>query len=431
MANFGVLRSGSRSPQVELLQLGLNRAGYKAGDIDGIFGNNTLAALTKFQMDYGIDPNGVVGTRVWRTLMPYLTGYFMHTVRPGDTFGRLSSEYSTTIRSIETANPDADPMNLRIGYRLIIPFGFFVVPSEVSFTSTVLELCVRGLRARYPFLRSRPIGMSVMGKPLYCLTIGEGSNEVFYNATHHANEWITSTLIMTFLERYCIAYSAGGEIFKHDARTLYAASTLFAAPMVDPDGVDLVTGELTSGRYYSEALEISVDYPSIPFPSGWKSNIAGTDLNIQYPAGWDKARDIKFAQGWISPAPRDYVGLTPLSAPESRAVYNFTKTHDFSLTLSYHTQGGVIYWKYQDIAPEGAYKIAQAFAAVSGYAVSDVPYESGYAGYKDWFIDEYDRPGFTVEAGYGQSPLPISQFPEIYRNNEGILTLGLTAAAKG
>ena len=431
MANFGVLRPGARSPQVELLQLSLIRAGYEPGDIDGIFGNNTLNALMRFQTDYGLNPNAVAGTRVWRALMPYLMGYVMHTVRPGDTFYRLSSEYTTTIRSIETANPDVDPMNLRIGARLVIPLGFFVVPSEVSFTSTVMELCVRGLRARYPFLYAGSIGMSVMGKPLYSIIVGEGRNNVFYNASHHANEWITSTLIMTFLERYCIAFSAGGKIFGQDARTLFDTTTLYTAPMVDPDGVDVVTGELSSGRYYSEALDISADYPAVPFPSGWKANIAGVDLNLQYPAGWNNAREIKFAQGWTSPAPRDFVGIAPLSAPESRAVYRFTRSRDFSLTLSYHTQGGEIYWKYQDIAPDGAYEIAQEFARVSGYVVSDVPYESGFAGYKDWFIAEYDRPGFTIEAGYGESPLPVSQFPEIYRDNEGILTLGLTVTAEG
>ena len=32
-----------------------------------------------------------------------------------------------------------------------------------------------------------------------------------------------------------------------------------------------------------------------------------------------------------------------------------------------------------------------------------------------------DRPGFTIEAGEGENPLPIEQFPEIYRDNLGIL----------
>ena len=51
----------------------------------------------------------------------------------------------------------------------------------------------------------------------------------------------------------------------------------------------------------------------------------------------------------------------------------------------------------------------------------DTPPESAYAGYKDWFIKHFRRPGYTIEAGSGENPLPLSQFPEIYRDNLGIL----------
>ena len=75
-------------------------------------------------------------------------------------------------------------------------------------------------------------------------------------------------------------------------------------------------------------------------------------------------------------------------------------------------------------------EIARAFSAVSSYAVETTPYASGFAGYKDWFIQNYNRPGYTIEAGLGDNPLPISEFDRIYGENLGILTLGLTAAQK-
>ena len=65
-------------------------------------------------------------------------------------------------------------------------------------------------------------------------------------------------------------------------------------------------------------------------------------------------------------------------------------------------------------------------AAVSGYALADTPYASGFAGYKDWFLSAFRRPGYTVEVGLGENPLPISQFDTIYHAVEGLL---LTAAA--
>ena len=150
------------------------------------------------------------------------------------------------------------------------------------------------------------------------------------------------------------------------------------------------------------------------------------DLNLQFPAGWENAKQIKFAQGYTKPAPRDYVGVAPLIAPESRAMYDFTIDHNFELILAYHTQGEVIYWKYLNYEPENSKRIAEYFGRVSGYTVEQTPIASGYAGYKDWFIESYDRPGYTIEAGLGINPLPMSQFEKIYRDNIGILLGGMT-----
>ena len=58
--------------------------------------------------------------------------------------------------------------------------------------------------------------------------------------------------------------------------------------------------------------------------------------------------------------------------------------------------------------------------------MEDVPDASSFAGYKDWFIQTWRRPGFTIEAGIGKNPLPLFQFDEIYRNNLPILVQGLT-----
>lgn len=206
------------------------------------------------------------------------------------------------------------------------------------------------------------------------------------------------------------------------AAELYEEASIYFVPMVNPDGVNLVTGayENTSPEYI-KAVEISANYPNIAFPSGWKANIDGTDINLNYPAGWENAREIKFEQGYTSPAPRDYVGTAPLSAPESLAMTEFTEENNFLLTLSYHTQGNVIYWKYLDYNPVNALSIGETLANVSGYTLETTPYSSGFAGYKDWYIQEFNLPGYTIEAGMGTNPLPISDFNEIYRDNENLL----------
>ena len=54
--------------------------------------------------------------------------------------------------------------------------------------------------------------------------------------------------------------------------------------------------------------------------------------------------------------------------------------------------------------------------------------EDSYAGYKDWFIQEFDKPGYTFEAGIGVNPLPISQLGTIYLDNEKAMLLAALLA---
>lgn len=426
-----ILRQGSGGASVELLQLALTRAGYAPGGTDGDFAAETFRALRAFQRGAGLVADGVAGPETHRALMPYYTGYMTHRVAQGDNFYKLAMNYGVALRAVETANPGADPLNLRVGSAVTIPLGFDVVPTDISWSSALNSYCVRGLAARYPFISSGEAGRSVMGRPLHYMKAGTGENRVLYNSSHHANEWITTPVLMHFMEQLAGAYAFEKLIFGIPARDILRAASLWLVPMVNPDGVDLVTGDIQSGANYNAARAMAAAYPDIPFPSGWKANIRGVDTNLQYPAGWKSAKEIKFGQGYTRPGPRDFVGSAPLTAPESRAMAELTKSVDPALTLSYHSQGEVIYWEYLDAEPPQSREIAERFGQVSGYLVEETPYSSGFAGYKDWFIQDYDRPGYTVEVGNGDNPLPLSQFEKIYGDNIGILTLGMLLTASG
>lgn len=397
-----VLRFGSLGPDVSFLQLGLQRAGYLKPEPDGIFGPVTRTAVAAFQTANGLRADGIVGKATWEALDPWLAGAKTVTVRSGDTLYKLAMANGVSLRAVEAANPGVDPLNLQIGSQITVPLPFEIVPTNVPFTSEVLRYVMRGLRARYPFIAVDSIGDSVLGTPLYLLQIGTGENQVFYNGAHHANEWITSPLLMQFLERYAAAYTTGGSIGGYKAEELYRKSSLSLVPMVNPDGVDLVTGNIGPGDpSFFAALSMNGGFQG--FPGDWKANINGVDLNLQYPADWEKAKEQKFAQGYTRPGPRDYVGSGPLSEPESKAVYDFTQRSDFSLTMSYHTQGEVIYWNYLGKIPPKGEAIGKKLSQLSGYALEQTPQESAYAGYKDWFILKYDRPGYTIEAEIGRA----------------------------
>ena len=325
-------------------------------------------------------------------------GYIVYKIEQGDNIYKIIENYNISIERIISANPKINIYNIMPGMQIVIPVRS-IVNTKVEYTSNILEEDIRNLKLIYPFLEIGEIGRSVLNKSIPYIKIGNGNKKVFYSAAFHANEWITSPVLMKFLEEYAQAFVENKNIFGYNAQALYYATSLYIVPMVNPDGVDLVTGSIKNvENAYKNVVQIADNFPEIPFPGGWKANINGVDLNLQFPAGWKQAKKIKFSQGYTTPAPKNYVGTAPISEPESRAIYDFTL------------------------------KIGENFAKVSGYLLTEVPYNSSFAGYKDWFIQEYIRPGYTVEAGLGENPLPISQFNEIYNDNIGILVLGLVNA---
>ena len=302
-----------------------------------------------------------------------------------------------------------------------------IVLPNIPMTSARNDELILQLAQTYPFIRTQVLGTTAFGRPIRSLVIGSGPRKVLYTAAHHANEWITAYILLKFAEELAQAIQTGGRIYGINAQNIVNTATIYMIPLVNPDGVDLVTGAIAPGSLeYEIARRLGENYPDIPFPAGWKANLLGVDLNLQYPAGWLQAREIKFSQGYTKPGPRDYVGRAPLGQLESRALADYTESVDPALVLAYHTQGEVIYWKFRDIVVPGAQALAEDFARTSGYSLADTPYESAWAGYKDWFIQEFRRPGYTIEVGRGENPLPLQQFDEIYRKNLGILTAAAT-----
>lgn len=297
-----------------------------------------------------------------------------------------------------------------------------IVKTDVPMTYALCEQAILELVKKYPFLRTEVLAETAQGRKLHTLVIGNGPRNIIFSASWHANEWITTPVLLKFIEEFAEALKNGGTIFGVNAGDLAAKVTIYSVPMVNPDGVDLVTGAIGQDTVpYQDAADIAASFPAIPFPDGWKANLNGVDLNLQFPAGWLRAREIKFLQGFNRPAPRDYVGRAPLTQPEAKAMAGYTTYIDPDLVLALHTQGKEIYWSFMDYEVPGARELGERMAQVSGYRLTEPAPNSSFAGYKDWFIKEFRRPGFTIEAGSGVNPLPLEQFEEIYRDVGRIL----------
>lgn len=420
-----VLKLGSVGNDVAEAQSVLRRIGLDPGAADGEFGPKTQRAVQEFQKRFGLMPDGIIGPMTWRILGRYLLGYDIYSVQRGDTFYTIAKKFGADPALLQAANPGQTPENLMPGARLNVPYSFDTVATDIPYTYDVLARNIQGLKARYPFLRVGTIGASVLGRTLYTLRMGNGERQVFYNAAHHALEWITSPVLMKFAEEYLKAYALRRQLAGYDVRALWDECTIWLAPMVNPDGIDLVINGLSPRNPYHDRL-IRWNGGSSDFSTDWEANVRGVDLNHNYNAAWRESKQAEAELGITGPGPTRYSGPYPASEPETRAVVSFTRNHDLRLVMAYHAQGRVIYWNFQNLAPAEAKTIGQSLSRISGYMLDQASGVASYAGYKDWFIQDFRRPGYTIEVGEGKNPLPISQFPQIYGENQGMLLYAAT-----
>ncbi|MCB2354756.1 M14 family metallopeptidase [Clostridium estertheticum] len=419
------LKIGSKGTVVSEIQALLNKLGYVVGKVDGIYGTKTAGAVKRFQKYFGLLPTGDVDDDTYKLMNRFLLGYDTYRIKSGDTLYLVAKRYYTPLESIITANPQINANRLRVGDVIIVPYSLDVVYTNIDYTYEIMKKDLEGLKARYPFIEVESAGRSELGKELYYVKLGNGPNKVFYNGAHHAIEWITSVLLMKFIENFAKAYAMDQDIEGYNVRDIFRISTIYVMPMVNPDGVDLVLNGLEkSNPYYNDLIKWNNG--SLDFSENWSANIRGVDLNHNYDAMWQESKNAEASYGIYGPGPTRYSGTSPESESESKAVANFTRSNNFRLVIAYHTQGELIYWNFQNLASSEAKAIAIIFSQLSGYDLGETTGITSYAGYKDWFIGKFRRPGYTIEVGLGKNPLPISQFNKIYSDNIKVLLEGAT-----
>lgn len=290
------------------------------------------------------------------------------------------------------------------------------IPTQETRAAQADALC-----RRYSFLTKQEIGKSVLGRPIYALKLGDCDDAVLYAAAFHALEWLTAMVVMRFLETLCMALDEGRQIAGVDCRRAMLGRGLVLVPCVNPDGVELVL----SGRSAAGDLADEVERISGGDLSGWSANARGVDLNHNYDAGWHIARQLEHAIGIDGPSPRRFGGTAPESEPETQAMVRLCERMGFRSAIAFHSQGEEIYWKYGENTPQRAALMARVLAVSAGYEVAQPEGISSHAGFKDWFIERYHRPAFTVELGKGENPLPVSGLMPIYERVEELLMLGV------
>ena len=303
-----------------------------------------------------------------------------------------------------------------------------IVNPRQIYTYEVMKNDINLLAGKYPeILEVISLGKTSYGRDIYTSKLGKGKANILIMGAFHAREWITTNLLMNKVEFYADAY-ANNKILdgKYNLNQILNEISIYFIPMVNPDGVTLQQIGLAAFPIEVHENLIKMNGGSTDFKR-WKANAEGFDLNRQFPAEWEYIQD-----ALNYPYFKYYKGEYPLQAVEAKIIAEFTKEIDPEIAVSYHSSGRILYWYFNNNKEniERDRNLAEMICDYTNYKLVEPKLNQSGGGFTDWFIQEFNRPGFTPEVSYpiNENEVPLSAYDEIWKRNKYV---GIMLADEG
>lgn len=255
-----------------------------------------------------------------------------------------------------------------------------------------------------------PIGKTVLGRGIFAARLGNPSQCTLFVGGVHGQEWLTTLLLFRFLDDLVFSITQNEPIADIDIKKALEHRGLVIVPALNPDGITIGV----QGAAGAKNLADQVTRMCGGNFSSWQANARGIDINHNFDAGFEAVKQAERDAGITAPGPTKYGGDWPESEPETSAICQFIRSHPVRQLYAFHSQGEEIYYRYGEHTPPKSRLIAEILANASGYTVTDPVGTASHGGLKDWFINVFHQPGFTIEIGRGKNPLPVGELEPIY-----------------
>lgn len=270
-------------------------------------------------------------------------------------------------------------------------------------------------------------GYTTLGAPMYVYKLSKRVDytkkpiKVLVQAGIHAREYITTFLLFSLIEYYAVRIYRELSMLNKERKNAYLKLNyeLYFAVNTNVDGFRLCT----EGINFVKDLQLKerlllINQGNMDF-SLYKANINGVDLNVNFDARWGTGKsNIKFKHH------ENFIGDRPNSEIETRNLIALTNNIKPDITISYHSKGEEIYYNFfQDEEDKKRDReIAKVIEKTTKYKIVDLStYSAG--GFKDYCIEKYKIPSFTLEVGKDiySHPLGLDKLPYIFRQNKYVI----------
>ena len=375
-------------------------------------GTDTTHALVSSSGSSAGTPADSIGTTSFGPMVPGVTGSSTGSTNMNNLFGTgtTTSGSSTVLNALSTVP---------------LPAGYYC--SNVgTYTYQEMQVDLNSLKATYPKMQMDVLGNTIDGRQLYHVVVGNPSapHKILVHGGIHAREYISSQVVMREIVALLEMQQNNWLYHGQSVATLLQNTCIHFVPMVNPDGITLVQGGIDAlNTQAAKTMVMSMAAQDqvtdlATYLRKWKNNINGVNLNRNFDAFWQEA-----TPKVDHPSNMFYKGTGPESEVESKALANLCRQLMPDYTISYHTQGRVIYWYFGETGnykAKGQY-LANVVHQNTGYTISDTWSQTDAAGFKDWAVQKLDIPSVTIELGRGTSPVDESQISQMWTENDGIL----------
>lgn len=243
--------------------------------------------------------------------------------------------------------------------------------------------------------------------------VAQAKPGVMFDGCHHSDEVMGAEIVFALLQKLVLDYGRDPEVTAWVDRC-----EIYLVPVLNVDGHDIVTSS-RDPRWRKNARDVNGDGVTGVFPEG-------VDVNRGYDFNWAMG-------GTDVPTKDSYRGPYPFSEAENRAMRHLAELKPFLLSISYHSQGEVIYYPWwwngqgapddaliREIATQVAGKI-QRMDGQGTYAVSPGgPSSQSYV----WLYGRKGDFDFIIETGKGTHLFAPEEVPGILAANlEGVRAL--------
>ena len=261
------------------------------------------------------------------------------------------------------------------------------------------------IAGQYPNItKLRKEGNSLLGRPIYSISVGMGTKPLICTGGVHGRESINPTVLVKMTKNYCEKYTKKDSETKHIA--LLDKYHILFLPLLNPDGYEIACNgfeKIKDKRMQSAALQKGIDWRE------WRFNSRGVDLNRNFPC-----------QSYCRQNAKD----EPFSETESRILAAIFQREPGIGYLDFHSRGKEIFW-YRAAMDEPyndrQNRIAKILHDACGYRVGtpqDEMQDAASGGNTvQYYSEQYALPAITIETVEDEAEFPLkdSYLEETYK----------------